>query len=328
LNKHVLSVKEQLGGSLSDTESNVIESLEYVKMKADEMIDSSTENTNKDITKLQGSMESGLTNFSTSFESQITASVDETTRDIKDNFDKLTSDISSTIDATTSNVSKGLLNASKNTQDQVAKEGGKRKNIVTNVKGRLDSFLSGVSKSLKEKTVGFVGNIDSALKPVKTEVGSQISDAKQKALTALKQVKDLAFSEVVGTGVISGWDNIKGFIRKSMMNAKTNILLVIPNIDDKDAEAISSLNPRIKVELSATGNPNLLKKLSSRPNITVKISETDNLIGLIRDREEILFAPISPKAKQAVAVVSAMEGYIEELSRPLRENLVRARKLE
>jgi hypothetical protein len=29
-----------------------------------------------------------------------------------------------------------------------------------------------------------------------------------------------------------------------------------------------------------------------------------------------------------IAVISAMEGYIEELSRPLRENLVKARKLE
>nr|MDO8079592.1 hypothetical protein [Candidatus Freyarchaeota archaeon] len=328
LNKHVLSVKEQLEGSLSDTESNVLQSFEHVKTKADGVIDSSSDNTDKDIAKLRGSIESGLGSFSTSFESQVINSVDGTTREVSDNFDKLKSDIHSTLDATRSNISKGLLNASKITQDQVAKEGGKRKAVVTTTKGRVESFLSGVSNTIKEQTAGFVGSVDRVIKPVKTEVGSQIADAKQKSLSALKQVKDLAFSEVVGTGVISGWDNIKGFIRKSMVNAKTNILLVIPNLDEKDAEAISSINPRVKVDLSATGNPNTLKKLSARSNITVKISETENLIGLIRDREEILFAPISPRAKQAVAVVSAMEGYIEELSRPLRENLVRAKKLE
>ncbi|MEM2145838.1 MAG: hypothetical protein QW279_10785, partial [Candidatus Jordarchaeaceae archaeon] len=328
LNQHVLSVKEQVGGSLSDTESNVLESFEYVKTKSDEMIDVSSENTNKDITKLQGSIESGLVNFSSSFESQLTTSVDETTREVKDNFDNLKSGINSTLNATGSSVSKGLLNTSKNIQDQIGKEGAKRKNIVTNIKGRLESFLSGVSKSIKEKTTASIGSVENALKPVKTEVGGQVADAKQKALSALKQIKDLAFSEVVGTGVISGWDNIKGFMRKSMTTAKTNILLVIPNIDDKDAEAIASINPRVKIELSATGNPNILKKLSTRPNITVKISETENLVGLIRDREEVLFAPISPKAKQAVAVVSAMEGYIEELSRILRENLARGKKLE
>ncbi|MEM3586120.1 MAG: hypothetical protein QXO71_02260 [Candidatus Jordarchaeaceae archaeon] len=328
LNQHVLSVKEQLSSSLSDTESNVLESLEYIKTKSGEMIDLSSENTNKDTAKLQGSIESGLVNFSSSFESQLTASVDGTTREVRDEFDKLKTSVNSTIESTGSNVSKGLLTYSKNIQDQINKEGTKRKNIITNVKGRLESFLSGVSKTIKDKTAGFIGSVDSSLKPVKTEVGTQIADAKQKALSALKQIKELAFSEVVGTGVISGWDNIKGFMRKSMANAKTNILLVIPNLDEKDAEAIASINPRVKVELSATGDPNLLKKLSTRSNITVKISETENMIGLIRDREEILFAPISPKAKQAVAVVSAMEGYIEELSRPLRENLVRAKKLE
>lgn len=328
LNQHVLSVKEQLSGSLNDTESNVLDSLEYIKTKSDEMIDVSSENTSKDFTKLQGSIESGLVNFSSSFESQLTTSVDETTREVKDNFDNLKSGINSTLNATSSNTSKGLLTTSKNLQDQVGKEGIKRKNIVTNIKGRLESFLSGVSKAIKEKTITSIGHVENAFKPVKTEVGSQVADAKQKALSALKQIKDLAFSEVVGTGVISGWDNIKGFMRKSMTNAKTNILLIIPNIDDKDAEAIASINPRVKIELSATGNPNILKKLSTRPNITVKISETENLVGLIRDREEVLFAPISPKAKQAVAVVSAMEGYIEELSRILRENLARGKKLE
>lgn len=210
----------------------------------------------------------------------------------------------------------------------MTKESGKRKATVTNTKGRVENFLSGVSNTIKEQTVEIVRSVDNTIKPVKTEVGSQISDAKQKSLSSLKQVRDIAFSEVVGTGVISGWDNIKGFIRKSMVNTKTNILLVIPNLDEKDAEAIFSINPRVKVDLSATGNLNILKNLSSRSNITVKISETENLIGLIRDREEILLAPISPKAKQAVAVVSTMEGYIEELSRPLRENLARARKLE
>jgi F0F1-type ATP synthase membrane subunit b/b' len=328
LNKQVLSVKEKLKGSLSETESNVSQSFEYVKTKADEVIDTSSDKTDKNITKLQGSIESGLGSFSTSFESQITASVDETTKDVNDNFDKAKSDISSTLNATGSNVSKGLLSASKTTQDQVAKEGLRRKVVVTNTKGRVDNLFSSVANAINEQTVRFIKSVESTIKPVKAETASQISDAKQKSLSSLKQVRDLAFSEVVGTGVISGWENIKGFIRKSMVNAKTNISLVIPNLDEKDAEAISSINPRVKVDLSATGNPGILKKLSSRSNITVKVSETENLMGLIRDREEILFAPISPKAKQAVAVVSAMEGYIEELSRPIRENLVRAKKLE
>jgi len=328
LNKQVLSVKEKLKGSLSDTESNVSQSFEYVKTKADEVIDTSSDKTDKDITKLRGSIESGLGSFSTSFESEINASVDGTISDVNDNFDKTKSDISSTLDTTGSNVSKGLLSASKTTQDQVAKEGLRRKVVVTNTKGRVDNLFSGVANAINEQTDRFIKSVESTIKPAKAEAASQISDAKQKSLSSLKQVRDLAFSEVVGTGVISGWDNIKGFIRKSMVNAKTNILLVIPNIDEKDAEAISSINPRVKVDLSATGNINTLKKLSSRSNITVKVSETENLIGLIRDREEILIAPISPKAKQAVAVVSAMEGYIEELSRLLRENFARARKLE
>lgn len=328
LHQHVLSVKEQLESSLSSTESNVLESLERVKIKASETIGSSSENTNKDVGKLRESIETGLGNFSTSFESQVTASVDGTTREVQDSFDKLKSGIDSAIDTTRSNVSKGLLTTSKNIQDQVTAQGTKRKAAVNETKGKIENALSGVSNTLKEQTTRYAAGVDTTIKPVKTEVEGQIRDAKEKAISALKQVKDLAFAEVVGTGVISGWDNIKGFIRKSMASAKSNILLVIPNLDDKDAEAIASLNPRIKVDLSATGNPNTLQKLSTRPNTTVKISETENLIGLIRDREEVLFAPVSPRAKQAIAVVSAQEGYIEELSRPLRENMVRARKLE
>ncbi|MFB0562623.1 MAG: hypothetical protein ACETWM_15565 [Candidatus Lokiarchaeia archaeon] len=328
LNQHVLSVKEQLESSVSTTESNVLESLENMKNKASEVIGSSSENTNKDIEKLRESIETGLSGFSTSFESQITTSVDNTTRDIKDNFDKLKSELDTALETTSSNASKGLLAASKNIQDQVTAEAGKRKAAVNDTKGKIESFLSGVSNNLKEQTIRYAGSVDTSIKPLKTEVEGQIIDAKEKAISALKQVKDLAFAEVVGTGVISGYDNIKGFMRKAMANAKTNILLVIPNLDDQDAEAISSINPRVKVDISATGNPNTLQKLSTRPNTTVKISETEKLIGLIRDREEVLFAPISPRAKQAIAVVSAMEGYIEELSRPLRENMVRARKLE
>lgn len=56
LNKHVLSVKEKLEGSLSETESNVSQSFEYAKTKADEVIDSSSDNTDKDITKLRESI--------------------------------------------------------------------------------------------------------------------------------------------------------------------------------------------------------------------------------------------------------------------------------
>ncbi len=328
LHQHVLSVKQQLEGSLSSTESNVLESLERVQTKASETIGLSSDNTNKDMVKLRESIEAGLGSFSTSFESQLTASVDGTTREVQDSFDNLKSETDSSIDATKGNVSKGLLTSSKNIQDQVTAEGAKRKAAVNDTKGKVESVLSGVSNTLKEQTIRFAGGIDNAIKPVKTEAEGQIRSAKEKAISALKQVKDLAFAELVGTGVISGWDNIKGFMRKSMVSTKSNILLVIPNLDNQDAEAISSINPRVKVDLSATGNPQILQKLSTRPNTTVKISDTENLIGLIRDREEILFAPVSPRAKQAIAVVSAMEGYIEELSRPLRENMVRARKLE
>ena len=328
LHKHVLSVKEQLESSLSVTESNVLESLERVKTKADEVIAASSENTSKDVEKLRESIESGLTGFSTTFESQITASVDGTTRDVKDNLDRLKSELSSALDLTISDTSKGLQSASKSVQDKIIEEGEKRKAAVNETKGKIENFLSGVSNTLKEQTSKAAGSIDSSISPVKTEVETQITQAKEKALSALKEVKDIAFAEVIGTGVISGYDNIKEFMRKSMANAKTNILLVIPNLDDKDAEAIASINPRVKVDISATGNPATLKKLATRPNTTVKVSETENLIGLVRDREEVLFAPITPGAKQAVAVVSAMEGYIEELSRPLRENMVRAKKLD
>lgn len=328
LHQHVLSVKQQLEDSLSSTESNVSESLERVRAKANETIGLSSDNTDKDVAKLRESIETGLSSFSTGFETQLTASVEGTTREVQDNFDKLKSEISSALETTSSNVSKGLLNSSKNMQDQVTAEGEKRKVAVNDTKGKTESFLSGVSNTLKEQTIRYAGSVDTTINPVKTEVAGQITDAKEKAISALKQVKDLAFAEVVGTGVISGYDNIKGFMRKSMASAKSNILLIIPNLDDQDAEAIASINPRVKVDISATGNPNTLQKLSTRPNTALKISETEKLIGLIRDREEVLFAPVSPGAKQAIAIVSAQEGYIEELSRPLRENMVRARKLE
>ncbi len=328
LHQHILSVKQQLEDSLSSTESNVLESLERVRAKANETIGLSSDNTDKDVAKLRESIETGLSSFSTGFETQLTASVEGTTREVQDNFDKLKSEISSALETTSSNASKGLLNSSKNMQDQVTAEGEKRKVVVNDTKGKTESFLSVVSNTLKEQTTRYAGSVDTTINPVKTEVAGQITDAKEKAISALKQVKDLAFAEVVGTGVISGYDNIKGFMRKSMASAKSNILLIIPNLDDQDAEAIASINPRVKVDISATGNPNTLQKLSTRPNTTLKISETEKLIGLIRDREEVLFAPVSPRAKQAIAIVSAQEGYIEELSRPLRENMVRARKLE
>jgi len=175
-------------------------------------------------------------------------------------------------------------------QDKIIEEGEKRKAAVNETKGKIENFLSGVSNTLKEQTSKAAGSIDNSISPVKTEVETQITQAKEKALSALKEVKDIAFAEVIGTGVISGYDNIKEFMRKSMANAKTNILLVVPNLDDKDVEAIASINPRVKVDVSATGNPATLKKLATRPNTTVKVSETENLIGLVRDREEVLFA--------------------------------------
>ncbi|MBS7251790.1 MAG: hypothetical protein KIH08_14550 [Candidatus Freyarchaeota archaeon] len=328
LNQHVLSVKQQLEESLSGTESSVLESLKSIKTKTNEITALSSENTAKDVTKLRETIESNLNSFSTSFENQLTASIDKTTREVKDSFDNLRTEVESSIDATSSNSSKALLAASKNIQDKIAAEGAKRKTAVNDTKEKMGSFLSGASNSVKEQTTRIAGNVDTAIKPVKTQVDSQIADAKGKALSALKQIKELTMTEVVGTGVISGYDNIKEFMRKSMSQTKSNILLVMPNLDEKDAEAISAINPRVKVEISATGNPNILKKLATRPNTTVRISETENLIGLLRDREEILFAPRTPGAKQMIAVISAMEGYIEELSRPLRENLVKARKLE
>ncbi|MEX2751446.1 MAG: hypothetical protein Q6366_006120 [Candidatus Freyarchaeota archaeon] len=328
LNQHVLSVKQQLEESLSGTESNVLESLKSIKTKTNDITALSSENVTKDVTKLRETIESNLNSFSTSFENQLTASIDKTTREVKDSFDNLRTEVESSIDATSSNSSKALLAASKNIQDKIAAEGAKRKTAVNDTKEKMGSFLSGASNSVKEQTTRIAGNVDTALKPVKTQVDSQIADAKGKALSALKQIKELTMTEVVGTGVISGYDNIKEFMRKSMAQTKSNILLVMPNLDEKDAEAISAINPRVKVEISATGNPNILKKLATRPNTTVRISETENLIGLLRDREEILFAPKTPGAKQMIAVISAMEGYIEELSRPLRENLVKARKLE
>ncbi len=124
------------------------------------------------------------------------------------------------------------------------------------------------------------------------------------------------------TGSLKGRSNVIAKLRELIQNAKKEITICTSVLDfeDKSRALLSSIEEaakrNIKIKIALSGNPEKIKKISSRISVKPIISNSDAKL-YISDRQEVLFMITSDSSEEEVGVWLNSPFFAESMSEML-----------
>jgi len=113
--------------------------------------------------------------------------------------------------------------------------------------------------------------------------------------------------------IIKGLKSIFAHIRDSISRAKLWIRIVVPEISQLPMEEIEKLPDNVRLQIVARYDPNnnkhreIISKLSSRKFVQIRSKERCDMISLIIDEKEVLFAPYNEKNPESIYGIVAVQ---------------------
>lgn len=124
------------------------------------------------------------------------------------------------------------------------------------------------------------------------------------------------------TGSLKGRSNIIAKLRELIQNAKKEVTICTSVLDfeDKSRALLSSIEEaakkNIKIKIALSGNPEKIKKISSKLSVKPAISNSDAKL-YISDRQEVLFMITSDNSEEEVGVWLNSPFFAESMSEML-----------
>ncbi len=328
MQKRLQDLGASLKSSLEEAKGRINQDSEKAKVRIKESFSLAVSDVEKGFSSLSGEVKLSLERLASSLFSM----VEEGLNSLALKVDGMLKDAKMKVEESLKSASESIKQTLKNTQDTLSKklaehlESGKSSSaeLVREVKEEVNKVLEAVRRISSETSE----KVSLTLSPLSQRVTGELEEVKAKVEEITGAMKSIAFTEIVGVGLIAGYSNVKDYIRQVAKSAKSSLLIILPNLETADAEVILSISSRVALQIASSGDPALLRRISSRQNTTLRVLTEESLMGAVKDREEIVLAWIPPKKEQTIAICSTLEGYIEELSRPLKETWFKSKKLE
>ncbi|MFX0196695.1 MAG: hypothetical protein ACFFCW_11265, partial [Candidatus Hodarchaeota archaeon] len=133
------------------------------------------------------------------------------------------------------------------------------------------------------------------------------------------------FQEIEDVFAVRGAKEIRHYMRTAISRAKSNLYMIVPELDSEDIEVLKQLSPHVAARLVIFGGY-IPAELTGQDTLTIRqASEGAPFYGISRDREEIIFVPLDEPTP--IATVSSIDGIITWLSRNLEEVWTKARPI-
>jgi len=328
MQRRLMDAKSSLQSALTDVQSKISQESERAKKRAGEAFNIMSSSAEAASSRVSEEVKLSLKRMGEAIASRVEEEIGRTITKLESSLKSAGKEFEAALAKLSDTVKRHLEDVQRRITEQVSKASEDEKAVVLRVKSEVEDELSKVQASLDKLRSEASNKITSVVSPLSQEIGRELDSAKSKVESIVEAVRSIAFTEIVGVGLVAGYSNVKDYMRQVVKSAKSSLLLVAPNIEVEDVEALLSASPRVTLQVAASGDPATLRKIASRPNTSLRVLEEGNMMGVMRDREEVLLAWLPPKAEQTVAICSTLEGYIEEFSRPLKETWFKAKKFE
>ncbi|MFQ6126754.1 MAG: hypothetical protein ACE5R6_19420 [Candidatus Heimdallarchaeota archaeon] len=195
--------------------------------------------------------------------------------------------------------------------------------LTDTVKARLAEILN----NLEDAITDFHKSTASSVEEADSEINKAFQSIQEKLTNIREQTTGFSerFKEIEDVYAVRGTENIRHFMRNAISRAKSNLYLIVPELDNEDIETLKRLSPHVAARLVVFGGY-IPEELTGQDTLTIRqASEGAPFYGLSRDREEIVFVPLDEPTP--IATVSSIDGMVTWLSRNLEEVWTKARPI-
>ena len=350
---------QSLSDTVETTGSMLLEITEKLQ-KMSQGIQQFRENLVKDLSALEAHVSEGYTtsknalhvvakNLGQVSESKLTASQelvgDEVTRLAEDLKTRLSQELSSTsteLETETKDIVISLLPKLESTKKSLQTESRRMSGMATtelektktsfNARGQqltdtAKARLVEILNNLEDNITDFHKSTASSVEVADSEINEAFQSIQEKLAAIREQTTGFSerFQEIEDVFAVRGSENIRRFIRNAISRAKSNLYMVVPELDSEDIEVLKQLAPHVAARLVVFGGY-IPEELTGQDTLTIRqASEGAPFYGLSRDREEVVFVPLDEPTP--IATVSSIDGMVTWLSRTLEEVWTKARPI-
>lgn len=289
------SIEEQ-SKSLEQALNNVVEGLsenaEQISMKlskhTESLVESISTNMSKSAEHLDETMKKLLETIKNEVENFRKSIIDQV-MDLQEKSLKMISSISSDLERTK--------------EEARIKLAELRNELIDAIKKALNALSSQINKKISES---FIMLKESARQAIKKEIHENLKMLREEIDRTNQSIKEL-YDEIIRAEIamplkvwtIVGKEAIFVHIKDSISRAKRRILLVLPTIADLPIDILEKLSDNVialivtNIDETKAEDLSLLRRLLDRKKFRVKKYPKQNMIGLVVDDREVLFAPLS-----------------------------------
>ncbi|MHA1730342.1 MAG: hypothetical protein ACTSU5_00275 [Promethearchaeota archaeon] len=226
--------------------------------------------------------------------------------------DEFTPKVAKTLDGTVESLKGVLSSFEQKTKTLLGKMSGILGSSAATVKGKLTAKVNEVQKALGTKIAALLSKVIAAI-----NAGIDAGAEPKKVLAG-------AWGEIVETELLDadltwhliGEDSIFPYVKDMIARAKSSVFIVTRSYKDLDWNQIYEAQARgkkfvVACDLAAASQKKLAEGLEK--GIDLWNYDGKDIIGVIRDQEEILLAAINPKQDETVGVISEMEPFVIHL---------------
>jgi len=300
-------------------------------------------------TKSKNAFQAITKNLSQVSESKLTASQEfignEVSRLVEDLKTRLSQEISSTskeLETETKDIVTSLLPKLESTKKSLQTESRRMSGMATkelektktsyNARGQqmtdmAKARLAKILNNLVENITDFHKSTASSVEVADSEINEAFQSIQEKLTAIREQTTGFSerFQEIEDVFAVRGAMNIRNFMRNAISRAKSNLYIVVPELDSEDIEVLKQMSPHVAARLVVFGGY-IPEELTGQDTLTIRqAKEGAPFYGLSRDREEIVFVPLDEPTP--IATVSSIDGMVTWLSRTLEEVWTKARPI-
>lgn len=205
---------------------------------------------------------------------------------------------------------------------------------LSDMEAKTRVFLDKLAGTLEASTAAIKGKVKAKISAAQDTLGQKVGTIGQRLLEVLdaasragKTPKDVlagAWAQIMDTELLDaeltwhlvGEDSAKQYLRDMIERAKSSIFVVTRSYNDLDWKLVLGAQQRaVKFVVACdlgTASPKDLQK-AAEAGIDLWAYNGKDLIGIIRDSEEILLAPVSANPADTVALISEADPFIKHL---------------
>lgn len=324
IEESIEKAKNELLEKISNSKVVINEEISKTKSEVEETMNLHASKVETDLKTLENNIKNEIEKTSSTVKTTLSSHLESASRDFETKMTSLTADLRSKIDNVAAKVS-SYLTSSKGEVSELIRSRAEEYKAVTSgvsndIKNGFDRAVSNVEQqkevlvsSINEVVNRGLGEVEKTFETVKSEIKSKVSP--------LKGITE-RFSEVTDLFVLPDQKIVEQYMIDSIGRAKSSIFAVIPANMENVLNVITTVKPKVSVQIVTNEVSDLISQLMKADNVKVKILPELEYIGVSRDREEVVFATIKEKIR---GIASTISSYIELFTRFLRDSWLKAK---